>query len=426
MDKNNTSNIGEEIKERIQQALTSDNFKKLNENIGKTVNQALEEARKNSSHWQQKKKSKREKELNKIPYSDYETVENTKNAQAEVKPDQNKVVSQNNYKVKKDDLLISKAPAGRVSGILLMIFGNIGIGLTVILILAAILIASLTADILSALGYFSLILGPLFIGFALMVGKGSSLRKRYKRFKQYVQELNNQSFIAIDKLAKSVNRNRKFVIKDLRKMISTAMFPKAKLDAAETILFLNDASYQAHLKLLKGLRLQEEEKEKQLKERQEKEMASPQEKAVLDVISEGKTTIQAINAANAKIKGQLISSKLLRLEVVITKIFQYIESNPDEVLEIRKFMDYYLPTTLKLVTVYQDLEAEPFQGPTIKKTKKEIEETLDTINYAFENLLDGFYEDTAMDIASDISVLNTLLAQEGLTKRDFEQGEKNG
>ena len=56
-------------------------------------------------------------------------------------------------------------------------------------------------------------------------------------------------------------------------------------------------------------------------------------------------------------------------------------------------------------------------------TKKEIEETLDTINHAFENLLDGFYEDTALDVSTDISVLNTMLAQEGLTKKDFEKGE---
>jgi 5-bromo-4-chloroindolyl phosphate hydrolysis protein len=84
-------------------------------------------------------------------------------------------------------------------------------------------------------------------------------------------------------------------------------------------------------------------------------------------------------------------------------------------------MDYYLPTTLKLVSVYRDLDAEPIQGANIMATKKEIEETLDTISHAFENLLDSFYEDTAMDVSTDISVLNTMLAQEGLTQRDFKK-----
>ena len=61
------------------------------------------------------------------------------------------------------------------------------------------------------------------------------------------------------------------------------------------------------------------------------------------------------------------------------------------------------------------------QGPNIQKSKKEIEDTLDTINQAFEKLLDSFFKDTAWDISSDISVLQTMLAQEGLTENDFEK-----
>ena len=59
------------------------------------------------------------------------------------------------------------------------------------------------------------------------------------------------------------------------------------------------------------------------------------------------------------------------------------------------------------------------EGSNIANTKKEIEHTLDTINQAFELLLDSLFQDKAWDISSDISVLNTMLAQEGLTKRDF-------
>ncbi|PKM60551.1 MAG: hypothetical protein CVU99_07480, partial [Firmicutes bacterium HGW-Firmicutes-4] len=132
-------------------------------------------------------------------------------------------------------------------------------------------------------------------------------------------------------------------------------------------------------------------------------------------------TIRQINEANLAIEGEVISLKLDRLEKVITKIFEFIEENPRGIPEIRKFMGYYLPTTLKLVSVYRDLDAEPIQGANILATKKEIEDTLDTISHAFENLLDSFYEDTAMDVSTDISVLNTMLAQEGLTKRDFKK-----
>jgi 5-bromo-4-chloroindolyl phosphate hydrolysis protein len=77
-------------------------------------------------------------------------------------------------------------------------------------------------------------------------------------------------------------------------------------------------------------------------------------------------------------------------------------------------MDYYLPMTVKLLNAYADMDAQPVQGQNIQASKKEIEATLDTLNLAFEKLLDKIFEDTALDVSSDISVLNTLLAQEGL------------
>lgn len=83
-------------------------------------------------------------------------------------------------------------------------------------------------------------------------------------------------------------------------------------------------------------------------------------------------------------------------------------------------MNYYLPTTRKLVDAYREMDQEPIVSENIAKTKKEIEATLDTINQAFENLLNSFFEEKALDISSDISVLHTMLAQEGLTKKDFD------
>ena len=70
------------------------------------------------------------------------------------------------------------------------------------------------------------------------------------------------------------------------------------------------------------------------------------------------------------------------------------------------------------------MDAQPVQGDTIQNSKREIEATLDTLNLAFEKLLDDLFEDTAMDVSSDISVLNTLLAQEGLTQDDFAKLKK--
>nr|WP_243169907.1 5-bromo-4-chloroindolyl phosphate hydrolysis family protein [Eubacterium callanderi] len=142
------------------------------------------------------------------------------------------------------------------------------------------------------------------------------------------------------------------------------------------------------------------------------------------LIEEGKESIEQIREANEAISGEVISQKLDRLEVILCKIFEYVENHTDELPETRKFMGYYLPTTLKLVNAYREMDAEPIQGENIRSAKHEIEETLDTINYAFENLLDSFYQDKAMDISTDITVLETMLAQEGLTEKDFNTGGK--
>ena len=78
-----------------------------------------------------------------------------------------------------------------------------------------------------------------------------------------------------------------------------------------------------------------------------------------------------------------------------------------------------MPTTLKLVETYEELDRQEFEGANIKKSKEEIEKTLDTINSAFEKLFDSLFENTSIDISSDISVLKSLLNQEGLTEKDF-------
>ena len=80
-------------------------------------------------------------------------------------------------------------------------------------------------------------------------------------------------------------------------------------------------------------------------------------------------------------------------------------------------MDYYLATAIKLLEAYEELDAQPVAGENILSSKAEIEATLDTLNVAFEKILDSLFQDTAWDVSSDISVLNTVLAQEGLKEK---------
>ena len=131
-----------------------------------------------------------------------------------------------------------------------------------------------------------------------------------------------------------------------------------------------------------------------------------------------------IRACNDAIPGEEISEKISRMELIVRRIFERAEAHPEVVPDLKKLMDYYLPMTVKLLNAYADMDAQPVQGENIQASKKEIEATLDTLNLAFEKLLDDLFRDSAMDVSSDISVLNTLLAQEGLTEDGLSQVKK--
>ena len=108
------------------------------------------------------------------------------------------------------------------------------------------------------------------------------------------------------------------------------------------------------------------------------------------------------------------------------RIFEQVEKKPESASELQKFMDYYLPTTNKLLKAYTDVSEQPVEGQNIADTKHQIEDTLDVINQAFEKLLDGMFEDMNWDVHSDISVMKTMMAQDGLTdNKDFKDNAGN-
>ena len=106
------------------------------------------------------------------------------------------------------------------------------------------------------------------------------------------------------------------------------------------------------------------------------------------------------------------------------RIFQRAEEHPEIIPDLKKLMNYYLPMTVKLLNAYADMDAQPVQGETIQTSKREIEASLDTLNAAFEKLLDSVFTETALDVSSDITVLNTMLAQEGLVEDEISKMRK--
>ena len=141
------------------------------------------------------------------------------------------------------------------------------------------------------------------------------------------------------------------------------------------------------------------------------------------IIKEGREYIQAIHNLNDEIPGVEMSEKLYRLESTMDRIVEQVRQQPESASELRKLMSYYLPTTVKLLSAYKELDKQTVDGDNIRNTKKEIEDALDTINDAFEKLLDSMFQDMAWDVSSDISVMQTMLAQDGLTEQQMSAAE---
>ena len=95
-------------------------------------------------------------------------------------------------------------------------------------------------------------------------------------------------------------------------------------------------------------------------------------------------------------------------------IFHEVDINPSQARNLGMFIDYYLPTTKKLLETYVDIDTKKVKGKNIRKTQAEIVDALDTINESFETLLERFYDEKQMDISSDIAVMGTMMKQEGL------------
>ena len=137
------------------------------------------------------------------------------------------------------------------------------------------------------------------------------------------------------------------------------------------------------------------------------------------MIRDGKGFIKRIRIANDEIPGEVISNKLYELERLLKEIFERVKEHPEEKEQMRKFMNYYLPTTLKLVEAYAEFDRVSVPGEDILSAKAEIEKALDTINQAFGALLNKLFKASVFDVTTDAQVLQTMLAKEGLTRDEI-------
>ena len=133
------------------------------------------------------------------------------------------------------------------------------------------------------------------------------------------------------------------------------------------------------------------------------------------MIADGKKAIAEMKRLDDNIADPTISAQIVRLQQLAGKIFAQVEQNPEKLPQIRKFMNYYLPTTLKILNAYDRMGEQGVSGENITSTMQKVEGMMSTIITAFEKQLDSLFGSEARDISTDMVVLENIMAREGLT-----------
>lgn len=141
------------------------------------------------------------------------------------------------------------------------------------------------------------------------------------------------------------------------------------------------------------------------------------------LLEEGQKRLNQISQTAAGIQQESVREKIASLAGTCQRIFDYVRQNPKSAAGLRKFLNYYLPTLQKLTDTYALLEKQGVEGENITASKNRIDQMLTTMDAAFLKQLDALFGDTALDIDTDITVMEGMLAQEGLAEKPEGEGQ---
>lgn len=254
-----------------------------------------------------------------------------------------------------------------------------------------------------AYGWYSYMMEELFpmcgffAGGVAMLVAGQRMKRRSARVARYLAVMGERSHIAVDELCAVTGKSRKKVEGDLEFMVEKGLLGAgAYLDSGRGIFFRSADAFADYANATA-----------------KKENVTPKE------ANEGYAgALRAIRSANDRIADPVLSEKIDHLETVAGKIFREVEEHPEKQQQAATFLNYYLPTTLKLLDSYAKFEEAGIEGENLSRAQERIEETMDALIKGFDKQLDDLYRNEAMDIDSDIRVMENMLRRDTASVED--------
>lgn len=415
--KNSADDLGEWIQDMVQDAIDSMDFSNLSQNIRDAVGSArdaVDSAREGMAKQMHNKPEREERQRYGKPYHrqyDSRVQKPVENRQPKEKGWIRKIPGRWSGPVR----TVAGACGLLVFGALSLGFGFAGIGFSMthgLLSMATIVLESIFL--------------PLTVVSGVIFGTGRAAGNRVRRLKEYAGVWGESSFIMLNDLKNSTGYAMKRIQKDIHFLLNRRLIPYARLDESRTCLMLTKEAGDQYDAAVRSRREREQREEQMrsaqsdlgdnnqtdVKQKRPEEMTE-EEKKMYKLQQTGGSYLKELRERKARIQTPEVSEKLDRLELLLSRIFVCMKEYTENISQADRLMEYYLPSVMKLVRVYEDMERQPIQSVNIIKTRMEIAESLDTVNQALESMYDDMFQDVAMDISSDIKVLETMLAKDG-------------
>ena len=261
----------------------------------------------------------------------------------------------------------------------------------------------------NVLGIVSSVLGLATAGFGWMTACGAARMKAGRQmgqFADYADSVDYHKGLPVSMLADLVHQNRKKMLKKLQKYIRKGWL-NGWLDEKTQTLYLTAEDYRAAQETAAAPQAQPQP-EPAPEQREETPLNLETARRFAAVLEQEKQLMQDAQGVE----------ELAHMQKTTEAICDWLEAHPESLPKARRFAEYYIPTTLKLLHTYNDVQGQ--QGANAESIRRDIAGILHTLNQAFDNLYDNLLSDVAMDVSSEIAALQGMLANDGLTGRDFQ------
>ena len=246
-------------------------------------------------------------------------------------------------------------------------------------------------------------------GFGAMIAAGASRLSASKKLRLLADAAEGEDYkngLPVEMLADLTHQKKAKALKKLRRYIQKGWLA-AWLDEKTEKLYLTVEDYRAAQETAAAPQAQPQP-EPAPEQREETPLNLETARRFAAVLEQEKQLMQ----------DELARDELDHMQKTANSICDWLEAHPESLPKARRFAEYYIPTTLKLLHTYNDVQGQ--QGDNAESIRRDIAGILHTLNQAFDNLYDNLLSDVAMDVSSEIAALQGMLANDGLTGRDFQ------